>query len=160
VRKPLVIASAAVALIAIPAAVIAASGTFGGALDRQAARWTTTAVTTSSTDWRNVPRLRITRCTRNQVTAMLSVTVTGDAPVMFRAIIDGVPEAPMRPGPARFVPDGTESFSFDFVGRTAPFEADDTHSFNIQWRSPSGAAVTLERAVLNVLFQNGAQGCP
>jgi hypothetical protein len=107
VRKALVIAGAVLALVVIPAAVIAATGVFGSALDRQAARWTTTAATTSSTSWRNVPRLALTRCTRNQVTAMVNATVSG-GPVMFRVIIDGVPEAPMRPGPARFGPDGTE----------------------------------------------------
>jgi hypothetical protein len=158
-RKGLVVTGALAVLVAIPAAVIAAGGVFGSALDRQASRWTTTEASTSSTSWRNVPRMSLTRCTRNQVTAMVNVTVSG-APVLFRVIVDAVPEAPMRPGAARFVPDGTESFSYDFVGRTAPFEADDTHSFTVQWRSPTGERVTLRRGVLNLLFQNGAQGCP
>ena len=158
-RKPLVVIGGVVLLAAGPAAVLAASGVFGSALDRQAARWTTTSAMTSSTTWRNVPRLSLTRCTVNQVTAMVSVTVRG-APVLFRVILDGVPEAPMRPGSARFVPDGSESFSFSFVSRTAPFEADDTHRFNVQWRSPTGTAVTLRRGVLNLLFQRGSEGCP
>jgi hypothetical protein len=147
------------ALAAAPAVVLAATGVFGGSLDRQSARWTTTSATTSSTTFRNVPRLALTRCTLNQVTANLSVTVSG-GPVQFRAIIDGVPEAPMKPGVARFVPDGIESFSYTFVGRTAAFEADDTHAFNVQWRSPTGATVTRRRGVLNLLFQRGKQGCP
>jgi hypothetical protein len=158
-RKPLVIIGGLVLLAAVPAAVLATSGVFGSALDRQAARWTTTSATTSSTTWRNVPRLSVTRCTVNQVTATVSVTVRG-APVLFRAIIDGVPEAPMRPGSARFVPNGTQSFSYSFVARTAPFEADDTHRFTVQWRSPTGTTVTLRRGVLNLLFQRGTQGCP
>ncbi len=144
---------------AVPAAVLAAGGIFGSALDRQAARWTTTPVSTSSTAWRNVPRLSLTRCTLDQVTATVSATVAG-GPVRFRVVIDGVPEAPMQPGTARFVPDGTESFSYTFVGRTAPFEADDTHRFSVQWRSPTGARVTLRRGALNVLFERGTQGCP
>ena len=90
---------------------------------------------------------------------MVSVTVAG-APVQFRVVVDGVPEAPMKPGAARFVPSGTESFSYTFVGRTAPFEADDSHSFDVQWRSPSGQPVTLRSGVLNILFQKGTQGCP
>jgi hypothetical protein len=155
--RPLIVGL--IVLAAIPAAVLAASGVFSGALDRQSAKWTTTSATTSSTQWRDVPGLSITRCTLDQVTAMVSVTVSG-APVTFRVIIDGVPEAPMRPGRARFVPDGRESFSHTFVGRTAPFEADDTHRFSVQWRSPTGATVTLRRGVLNVLFESGTQGCP
>jgi hypothetical protein len=157
-RKLSVVLGGIVVLIAIPAVVLAASGVFGGALDRQSARFTTTSATTSSTNWRNVPKLALTRCTLDQVTASVSVTVSG-GPVQFRVIIDAVPEAPMQPGAARFVPDGTESFSYDFVGRTAPFEADDTHSFRVQWRSPTGATVKLERGVLNLLFERGTQGC-
>jgi hypothetical protein len=157
-RKLFVVLGGLVLLAAIPAVVLAASGVFGSALDRQSARWTTTSATTSSTAWRNVPRLSLTRCTDNQVTAMISVTVRG-APVAFRGVIDGVPEAPMRPGSARFVPDGTESFSYSFVARTAAFEADDTHRFDVQWRSPTGAPVTLRRGALNLLYQRGNQGC-
>lgn len=157
-RKLVLVVAGVLLAVAIPAAVIAASGTFGSALDRQAAKWTTTPATTSSTAWRRVPGLSLTRCTLNQVTATISVTVSG-APVSFRGVIDGVPEAPMRPGPARFVPNGTESFSYSFVHRTAPFEADDTHRFDVQWRSASGTPVTLRRGALNLLFQRGTQGC-
>jgi hypothetical protein len=157
-RKLSATAGALVILAAVPAAVLAATGVFGSDLDHQASRWTTTAATTSSKSWRNVPRLVLVRCTLHQVTASVSVTVSG-APVEFRVIIDSVTEAPMKPGPARFVPSGSESFSYDFVGRTGPFEADDSHAFNVQWRSPTGGAVTLRRGVLNLLFQNGTQGC-
>lgn len=143
---------------AVPLAVFAAAGGFNGALERQSARWTTSDVTTSSTEWRNVPGLTLARCTRNQVTAMVSAMVSG-GPVRFRVIADGVPEAPFRPGAARFVPDGTEAFSYTFVGNTAPFEADDSHRFNVQWRSPSGQRITLENGALNILFQRGTQGC-
>jgi hypothetical protein len=155
----LALGAAAVVAAAVPLAVWAATGTEGGRLDRQTARWTTDDATTSSTNWRNVPGLRRTRCTVDQVTAMLSVTVQG-APVQFRVVIDGVPEAQMMPGPARFVPDGAESFSYTFVRNTGPFEADDTHSFNVQWRSPSGDRVTMRRGAVNLLFEDGTQGCP
>jgi len=157
-RGSLVLVGLLLLLAAAPIAVLAATGTFNGALERQSARWTTTVVATSSTAWSNVPGLSLTRCTRGQVTAMLSVTVRG-APVRFRGVIDGVPEAPMRPGLARFVPNGTESFAFSFVANTGPFEADDTHRFNIQWQSQTGAPVTLRRGALNLLFERGTQGC-
>jgi hypothetical protein len=158
-RRSIVLAGVVlVVAVAAPVLVLAADGRLGSRLDRQSAAWTTTAVSTSSTDWRNVPRLALTRCTRDQVTATVSVTVTG-APVFFRVVPDGVPEAPFKPGAARFVPNGVESFSYTFVGRTAPFEADDTHRFNVQWRSGDGSVVTLIRGDLNILFQRGSQGC-
>jgi hypothetical protein len=158
-RKVTVIIGGVLLLAAVPAVVLAASGVFGSRLDRQSAKWTTNSATTSNTNWRNVPGLSLTRCTLHQVTANLNVTVSG-APVRFRVIVDGVPEAPMRGGPARFVPNGIESFSYSFVGRTAPFEADDTHSFTVQWRSTTGGTVRLRRGVLNLLYQRGEQGCP
>lgn len=145
---------------ALPLAVLAARGNLSGNLDLQKARWTTTAVSTSSTQWRNLPGLaRLPACTLNEVSATLSVTV-GGAPVNFRAIIDSVPEAPMKPGTARFVPNGDESFSFTFVGNTAPFEDDDSHVFGIQWRSPTGGTVSLYRGALNLLYQAGTHNCP
>lgn len=157
-RRMLVFLVVVVLVAAVPLAVLAATGTFSGSLERQAARWSTTDRSTSSTEWRNVRGLSLTRCTVDQVTAMLAVTVKG-GPVLFRLVTDGVPEAPMKPGFARFVPSGNESFSTTFVGNTAPFEADDTHRFDVQWRSPSGATITLDRGVLNILFERGDQGC-
>jgi len=158
-RKVLVLGAAVLVAVAVPLALWAATGTEGGRLDRQTARWTTTQVTTSSTNWSNVPGLGRTRCTVNQVTATLSATMKG-GPVRFRMVVDGVPEAPMKPGAARFVPNGTESFSYTFVGNTGPFEADDTHRFNVQWRSSSGVPVTMQEGAVNLLFENGTQGCP
>src|SRR6266511_5090947 len=119
VRRFLVFIGVGAIAVAAPFAVLAATGTFSGAAERQSAKWTTTAVSTSSKTWKNVPGLVITRCTVNQVTLMVSVNVEG-GPVRFRAIIDDVPEAPMKPTSSRFVPQGAESFAYTFVGRTAP----------------------------------------
>ncbi len=105
-----------------------------------------------------MPGLSITRCTVNQVTAMVNVTLEG-GPARFRVVIDDVPEAPMIPDSARFRPQGIESFSFDFVRGVHPFEADDTHHFAVQWRSGNGTPVTLRQGMLNLLFEDGTQGC-
>jgi hypothetical protein len=147
---------AAIAAVA-PLAVLAGTGTFGGALDRQAAKWRTNDATTASKRWRDVPGLFRTRCTLHQVTAMLSATVRG-GPVRFRILIDD--GGSMKPGVARFVPNGTESFSYVFVGNTGPFEANDNHRFSVQWRSPSGVPVTMINGALNLLYQQGTQACP
>jgi hypothetical protein len=158
-KKPLLLAVAAVLVLAAVPVVIAATAETTSTLDRQLARWTSTDRSTSSTRWRNVPGLsRLSACTIRGVSANLSVTVQG-APVLFRVIID-TPEAPMRPGAARFVPTGRESFSYTFVRGTRPFEDDDTHSFSVQWRSPSGNQVRLAHGVVNLLFQDGTNNCP
>jgi hypothetical protein len=159
-RKLVIVGALALVLgAAVPIAVFGAGIRSSSALDRQVAEWTERNATTSSTGWRNVPRLsRIQACTLSQVTADVTVTVSG-APVLFRMIID-TEEGPMRPGPARFVPDGKESFSATFVRRTFPFEDDDTHSFSLQWRSPTGQPVTLDSGVVNLLFKEGTHNCP
>jgi hypothetical protein len=158
-RKVLLVAGIAAAAAAVPLTVAAATGAFGGALDHQRAVWTTNERTTSSTNWTNIPALSITRCAVDQVTAMLNVTLEG-GPARFRVVIDDVPEAPMIPGSARFDPRGVESFGFAFVRGVHPFEADDTHRFDVQWRSATGAPVTLRQGMLNILFEDGTQGCP
>jgi hypothetical protein len=158
-RKTVLIATLAVAAVLVPVAVWAAGDRLGSELDRQAGKWTTSNASTFSRAWRDVPGLRnLTICSRRAVSAMLGVTLEG-ARAKFRVIVD-TPEAPMRPGVARFVPDGRESFAFVFVARTVPFEADDTHSFTVQWRSPSGDRVRLTNGVLNLLYERGTQGCP
>ena len=145
--------------VATPLAVYAAvNHNFSGAADRQAAKWTNGPVTTSGSGWHNVPGLSMTKCTLHEVSETLTTTVSG-APVRFRAVIDAVPEASMKPGVVRFVPNGRESVTYTFVGNTAPFEANDNHRFDIQWQSPSGAPVTLHAAVANLVFQKGTQSC-
>jgi hypothetical protein len=157
-RKLLVAGAVAAVAAAIPLGVLAATGGFGGKLDYQRAKWTTDNVSISGSNWHTVRGLSITRCTLDQVTATLTGTLTG-GPAWFRIVIDDVPEAPMRPTAVRFVPQGTESFSFTFVGNTGPFEANDTHRFDVQWLSATGGSVTLKQAMFNIQFELGTQGC-
>lgn len=159
-RKPLILTGVALLVVAVvPVVVFAAGVRISSNLDRQTATWTQADATTSSRAWRNVPGLaRISACTIREVSATLSVTIQG-APALFRVVID-TPEAPMRPGSARFVPQGRESFSYTFARTTIPFEDDDTHSFSVQWRSPSGQPVTLKSGVVNLLYQRGRHNCP
>ena len=145
-------------IVAAPVAVIAANQNINGAAERQSAKWTTNGGTTSGTAWRNVPGLGVTKCTLNVVSETATLTVSG-GPVRFRVVTDGVPEAPMKPGVVRFVPSGMESVTYTFVANTAPFEADDDHRFDLQWKSPTGATITLHAGAVNLVFQKGTQGC-
>jgi hypothetical protein len=144
--------------VAAPVAVIAANQNFNGAAERQSAKWTTNGATISGTSWRNIPGLGVTKCTLNEVSETATLTVSG-GPVRFRAVIDGVPEAPMKPGVLRFVPNGRDSVTYTFVANTGPFEADDDHRFDLQWQSPTGATITLHAGAVNLVFQRGTQGC-
>ena len=145
-------------VVAAPVAVIAANQNFSGNTERQSAKWTTNGGTISGSAWKDVPGLGMTKCTRNEVSETATLTVSG-GPVRFRVVTDGVPEAPMKPGVVRFVPKGTESVTYTFVANTGPFEADDDHRFDLQWRSPTGATIRLHAGAVNLVFQKGTQGC-
>ena len=157
-RKILIVILAAAVLLGVPAVVLAASGGTNSSLDLQRSRFTTTTATTSSRTFQPVPGLSgLNICALNQVTATLSVELNG-APAGFQIRIDGA--GTMQPGAVRLVPAGPhDSFSFTFVNSVAPFEANDNHSFDVEWRSPTGAATTLERGTFNLQYQRGTQQC-
>ena len=157
-RRLFLILGVSLVIVATPVAVFAANHNFNGAAERQSAKWTTSGGLISGTGWHNVPGLGITRCTVREVSETATLTVSG-GPVRFRAVIDGVPEAPMKPGIVRFVPNGKESVTYAFVANTGPFEADDDHRFDLQWKSPTGAAITLHAGSVNLVFQAGTQNC-
>jgi len=149
----------AVALAAgVPLVAMAASGRFSSSLDRQASRWTTTRASTSSAAFEPVAGLSGLRiCTLYQVTATLSVALRG-APAGFQIRVDG--GGLMRPGAVRFVPAGRHaSFSFTFLQSVGPFEDNDHHTFDVEWRSPTRATTTLERATFNLQYQRGTHRC-
>ena len=157
-RKLIVPIVAAAGVLAIPAAVLAASGGTSSSLDLQASKFTTSTATTSSKTFHTIPGLSgLTICALHQVTATLSVELNG-APASFQVRVDG--GGTMQPGAIRFVPAGPhDSFAFTFVNPVGPFEANDNHGFDVEWRSPSGAATTLERGTFNLQYERGTQSC-
>jgi hypothetical protein len=157
-RKILIVILAAAVVLGVPAVVLAASGGTNSSLDLQRSRFTTTTATTSSRTFQPIPGLSgLNICALNQVTATLSVELNG-APAGFQIRIDAA--GTMQPGAVRLVPAGPhDSFSFTFVNSVAPFEANDNHSFDVEWRSPTGTATTLERGTFNLQYQRGTQQC-
>jgi len=157
-RKILIVILAAAVVLGVPAVVLAASGGTNSSLDLQRSKFTTTTATTSSRTFQPIPGLSgLNICALNQVTATLSVELNG-APAGFQIRIDGA--GTMQPGAVRLVPAGPhDSFSFTFVNSVAPFEANDNHSFDVEWRSPTGTATTLERGTFNLQYQRGTQQC-
>jgi len=157
-RKILIVILAAAVVLGVPAVVLAASGGTNSSLDLQRSRFTTTTATTSSRTFQPIPGLSgLNICALNQVAATLSVELNG-APAGFQIRIDAA--GTMQPGAVRLVPAGPhDSFSFTFVNGVAPFEANDNHSFDVEWRSPTGTATTLERGTFNLQYQRGTQQC-
>jgi hypothetical protein len=157
-RRILIIIAAVAVAVGIPTAVLAATGGNSSSLDQQASKFTDTTVTTSSKTFRAIPGLSgLNICALHQVTATLGVELNG-APAGFQIRVDG--GGTMQPGALRFVPAGPhDSFSFTFIGNAAPFEANDHHEYDVEWRSPTGAPVTLERGTFNLQYQRGTQMC-
>jgi hypothetical protein len=157
-RKMLIPIVAVAAVLGVPAAVLAASGGASSSLDLQASKSTTSTATTSSKTFHPIPGLSgLTICALDQVTATLSVELNG-APAGFQIRVDG--GGTMSPGGVRFVPAGPhDSASFTFIEGVGPFEANDNHAFDVEWRSPTGAATTLERGTFNLQYQHGTQSC-
>ncbi|HEY3069688.1 MAG TPA: hypothetical protein VGJ34_05175 [Gaiellaceae bacterium] len=156
-RRKWVVLLALAAAIAVPVAVWAAvavtSGVYSGNLDAQRAKFRNTAITTTSTTWHNLSPLSVGICAINEVSATLSVNLSGGR-ARFRIL--GEQGNVIQPGPAEFAPSGIESFSYTFVTSVGTFEADDKHTLQVQWRSTTGAAVSLRRADLNVLYERGS----
>ncbi len=163
-RKVLLVSLVLAFALGVPTAVMAASGGLGSSggfsssLDLQASKWTTSTVTTASTTFQPIPSLSgLNICALNQVTASLSVELNGP-PAGFQIRVDG--DGLMPPGAVRFVPAGAhDSFSFTFVRGVNPFENNDHHVFDVEWRSPTGATATLERATFNLQYQRGTHSC-
>jgi hypothetical protein len=135
------------------------SAIFGSPLDLQMSRWTTTKVATSSGAFRPVASMSdISICASNYVTATLSVELNA-APAGFRIRVDS--DANMNPGAVRFVPAGLhDSFSFTFTEDMRVLKDVGLHTFNVEWRSPTGSIVTLERGTLVLHYQDAGASCP
>src|SRR5215210_9321149 len=89
-------------------AALGATGRFSSKAEIQRAAWRDTPVSTSSTQWARIPGLafRGTRdiCAHGEVSAAVSLALTG-GPVLVRVMLQNAAVAlPMRPGRARFAP--------------------------------------------------------
>jgi hypothetical protein len=157
-KKWLAVAGVVVLAVVIPATAFAAGGGLGSTLDQQSSRWTTTSATTSSTTFAPVPGLAgPTICSLNQVTVTVSVQLDG-GPVGLQVRQDGGPL--VQPGAVRFIQAGAQdSSSFTFVANTGPFENNDHHAFEVEWRSVTGAAVKLIKGDINLQYETGTHGC-
>ena len=157
-------------MIVIAAAAIAG----GGAWAAQAAgaggttplrcmdtRWRTSAVSTSSKTFANVPGLGGAPSSIFPIAIDVSAVVSGP-PVEFRVVSTnvGAQTSVSQPGRVRFVPGGggPDAFSFQWV---EPNQSAAVHvaDLRLQWRSPSGGPVTLLRGDTAVSFDTEAGAC-
>lgn len=151
-NKRVAVAGACVAAVLVPVAAVAVVGDFNGQVNRQALTFRTHAAATQSTTFRPLPGVSPDTCSRGPVAVTVSLTLAGGL-VDVRVLMDNVAEGAgiLRPGPVRFRPGAS---SFTFVGQVSPFEAEDGHSFNVQWRSPTGDRVVAKKATVVAQYRD------
>ena len=159
-RRNLFVAMMALGLVAVGArGVIAGTTTGRTSVDCIDTVWRTSTVSTSSTGWQAVPGLEADPTAIFPITIDVSATVSG-APARFRILSTNVGDQTVvsNPGPTRFDPgsSGPNPFSYQWV------ERDDVASphanlIRLQWRSPSGAPVSMLRGDMAVLYRT--DGC-
>jgi hypothetical protein len=145
-------------IVGLPLAVMAARNSMSSRVDHQKGVVRSGPASTSSRAWRNAPGLRLNLCSIREVSATLSVNVTG-APVQFRILSDEVPT--VSPSKVYFNPTRHQrSFSFTFLTSSSTFEGSDAHHFSAQWRSPTGSRAQLHGGTLNMVYQRGGGSSP
>jgi hypothetical protein len=118
----------------------------------------TTSVSTSSTTWEDVPGLVVDPVAIFPISIDVSASVSG-APVRFRVLSTNIGNQTFvsDPGATRFDPGpkGANAFSYRWVERNDVAAAHANHLV-LQWRSPSGAEVSLLRGVLTATYTTDA----
>jgi hypothetical protein len=123
--------------------------------------WRATPASTSSTTFVPVPGLADEPVAIHPIAVTASAEIEG-ATVEFRLRNTNVggQTTTSRPGSVAFVPGagGPDAFSFQWV------EPDGTaatrgNALQLEWRSPSGQPVTMNRGDLTVLYQTEAGAC-
>lgn len=153
-RKGLVVGVIIGFVLGIPAAVLAGYGRGDGPMNRQRFAFQNHAITKSSTSFSTIGNLSVADCSVGPVAVTLSGNV-GGAPAAFRISVDGGAKF-MEPGSpqVKAVEGGTNAFSYTFVTQVNSFEDNDFHTFQVQWRSVNGGAVTLYRAATVMQHQD------
>jgi len=147
----------AVVLMTIPAVALAASQALNSNVDRQVGVWRSAPISTTSRSFVPIAKLGARICATGEVSATVSLEGNG-RPMDVRVLVDY--GATIQPGPIRFVPVGSaDSASFTFMEGVGTFEGYDGHSFTVEWRSPSGAKTTLQKATMNLVYQEGTHHC-
>ena len=119
----------------------------------------TTPASTSSMDWTDVPGFQANPTAIYPISVAVSATVSG-APVRFRLISTNVGEQTIvaKPGATRFDPGvgGPNAFSYQWIDRNET-AAPHASLLQLQWRSPTGSAVSVLNGDMAVLYRT--DGC-
>lgn len=124
------------------------SGTRASCIDWAAV---TSAATTTSTAWTNVPGMVVKDTLAQNFTVQVSGTFDGDQP-QVRVIDTSIGgTSPLDPGSTTVgVGTGPTAFSFTWVGQNP---AEHQHTFRLQWRLAAAGSSTMEAGDISLLYQ-------
>ena len=158
-KKPLAAVATLGLVLAGTGAVLAVTTTGRTPVNCMDTTWRKTEVSTSSTDWADVPGLQADPTAVFPMTVDVSATVSG-APVGFRVLSTnvGTQTRVSNPGATQFDPgaNGPNAFAYQWVEK-GDSGAPHAILLKLQWRSPSGDPVTLLRGDMAVLYRT--DGC-
>lgn len=157
-RSALVGLAVLVVAVAVPLVASAAgSGSAASQPNRNLGRWTTTAVSTTSRSFRPLGGMGARICAAGAVEASVSVNASG-APLQFLVLVDD--GAVIAPGAVTLTPVGRGTVgTFGFLANAQPFEANDHHAYQVEWRSLTGGSTRIASATMDLLYQEGTHGC-
>ena len=152
-RKLIVVVSTLALVVGVAWGVMATNGNGTTPLKCMDTVWHTTAASTSSTHFSNVPGFTDTPAAIFPIAINVSALVQG-APAVFRVQSTNIGNQVVvsNPGPTRFDPgSGANSFAYQWIEKN---QAAAIHGIvlRLQWRSPSGNAVHLLRGDMSVLY--------
>ena len=155
-RKGILLGLVVGALVAVPVVVFGASGQVSSGLFQQDTVWQTTAVSTVSQSYEDVSGMVSTFvCADTGTTVDVSgVLAGGKATLRVQAtVFGGGGTVVLTPDSLTVDPKIQQVFSFTFVA----LELSPGSTFALQWKSNSGAVVTLRKATM--VIQHGNPPC-
>jgi hypothetical protein len=154
-KKPLAMMATLGLVMAGAAVVVAVTATGRTPVNCLDTTRQTASASTSSQEWTNVAGFEANPIAIYPITIDVSATVSG-APVRFRLLSTNVGGQTVvsDPGPTRFDPGvgGPNASSYQWVDQNET-AAPHASLLQLQWRSPSGGAVSLLRGDMAVLYR-------
>jgi len=158
-RRTSVIVIAAIAVVSLVPVVAGASsaGVASSQPNAQYSLWRTAPTSTANRSFGPLTGLGVRICAAGAVSATVSIYGAG-GPMQFEVLVDD--GGAMAPGRVTFTPVGAGTVAaFTFISNAQPFEANDHHVYQVEWRSATGQRSTALSATLNLIYQHGTHAC-
>lgn len=136
-------------MVVVPMTVWATTGGGGGQVACELFAYSTTAASTSSTSFTDIPGLTVSGTLAEAFTVQLSANFGGTKVALQVTDTSIGGTSVLQPGVA-FAANTGSSFSFTWVGSNP---AEHSHTFTAQWRVVGSGTATFQRGDISLLYQ-------